>query len=245
MPGPDPNSAEDALMSLLSNIQAISPKDTRTTNVRGTHAVSTAQKMTEEAAKHRTAIEAPFKTSPFEQIDQLIPRAFALWAAEKRIEATADASSKLSARYAEAGELKTVAVKVLDLIAVDDPAVRKILDAIRPGTGYADRADDLTALHPHLDARKEKIISMGVMTEAQIDRIGVLGSTLLVQENNKEAADAATLLRNQAFTYFYAAWREVERHIDFVYFHDSEARAAYPSLYPHRPSKKTPGDPTI
>ena len=50
-----------------------------------------------------------------------MPRVLALWAAEKRVEASAAEAGKLSARYAEAGELKTLSIKVLDLIASDDP----------------------------------------------------------------------------------------------------------------------------
>jgi len=245
MPGPDLNTAQDALASLLAEIQAVPTKDVRISNVRATDAVSAAQKLVEQATKDRAAIEAPFKTSPFEQIRTLVPRALAFWAADKQTEGVAVEASDIPALYAEAGELKTVAVKVLDLIAGQDPAVGKVLDAIRPGTGYADRADDLTALHPLLLARKAAIVNMGVMTEAQVDRVGALAPKLLAEDYD-QASVAAALLRNRAFTHFYAAWSEVERHLDFVFFHDPDARAGYPNLYPRRPSKKSsPEIPTL
>ncbi len=134
-----------------------------------------------------------------------------------------------------------------DLVAGNDPTVIKVLDAVRRGTGYADRADDLTSLHPHVLSRKDDLVKRGLMTAEQIDRMGELAPKLLSGEGGSPEAKAAALLRNRAFTHFYQAWQEIERHLDFLYAFDPEGYASYPTLYPHRPPKKKPivGPPVV
>ena len=104
MPDPDPNNANAALKSHLAAIEGIAPKQTRITNLKATEAVAAAQKTAELVAKDLPRLIAVFVAPPTREIEELVPRALALWAAEKQADAVVVSTGDLPTLYAEAGD---------------------------------------------------------------------------------------------------------------------------------------------
>ena len=237
---PDTNTAEAALERHQEAIQAIRDDRTRRCNVPGTRIVEVSQAVVELIADDIASLRQLFDAPPTQAIDTLIDRGLAVWAAEKRVD-TIDPSApgNRQALFAEGGQLKSLAVKVLDLVAGDETDVARALQDVRPGTGYRDRADDLTTLHPHLDNRRDDLVARQLMTAAQIDRIGSLGSLLLAPQGDQAPElKAARLLHDKAFTYYYQADDEIRRHLEFLHWYNAEALKAYPKIFTGGRKKK-------
>ncbi len=234
MPGsaPDPKIAEEALARHQTAIAAIDPKATRHVNVTGTRAVQTSQAMTPKLEQDLPRMAELFKAPPQAEADTLVDRALAYWAAEKRVDAAQPRpATDRAERFAEATRLKKRTVSVLGAVAEGDAAVMDVLEAVRPGTGYEDMADDLTRLYPHLQAHQDRIAGADLMTADQIARVGALGAELLEPAADGADLAAARTLRDQAFTYFLSAYDALLRHLTFLYWADADGLKAYPKLY--------------
>lgn len=230
---PSATNAEQALKKQLDAIGAVDENKIEKCNVTGASAVETSRVMTKLLERDLDGIGQAFSSPPVTEAGQLGERSLAFWATEKRVEAIDPTpETNRSALYAEGGELKDLSVKVLDFIASDDDAVVRVLAQVSPGSGFKDRADDLTAIHPHLVERRKEIVRKELMTEAQIDRVGELAPVLLDPKAGKpqELLDAR-LLRDKAWTHFLAAYNEIRRHVAFLHFYDQEKLDEYPSVY--------------
>ncbi len=143
--------------------------------------------------------------------------------------------------YAEGGGLKDRAVKVLYLLDGGNAEVARVLEHVQPGTGYRDRAEDLAALHPLLIARRDKIAATGLMTSADISRLGEISPLLLDPRGGvSDSLKAARLLRHRAYTHFIEAYFEIRRAAEFIHFHAPKRLAAYPNIFRRPPRKKSP-----
>lgn len=232
MADPDPKTAEDALQRLMPELEAIPSDDTTRCNVAAITAVEASQKTVEMLPPDLERMREVFKQPPETEAAGLVDRSMALWAAQKRVDAVDAAETPDRAVfYQEAGELKELAVKVLDLVAPKETKVVELLDRIRPGWGYRDRADDLTALYPELHRRRADLVRRELMTEEQIARVGTLAPKLLQGPKDTVASAKAALLRDRAWTHFIRAWREIRRHLAFLYSYDPAGLKEYPSLY--------------
>ena len=232
---PNATNAEQALKKHLDAIGSVDEREIAKCNVTGTTTVEVSRVMTKLLERDMDAIGQAFSNPPVTEAGQLEERSLAFWAAEKRVEAIDPTpESDRAALYAEGGELKDLSVKVLDFVASDDDAVARILKQVSPGSGFKDRADDLTAIHPHLAQRRKEIVRKELMTEAQIDRVGELAPVLLDPKAGtpQELLDAR-LLRDKSWTHFLAAYNEIRRHAAFLHFFDQEKFDEYPSVY-HR-----------
>ena len=234
------STAEAALEKLMPAISALDEGALERCNATGVAAVETSRKMVTLLAEDRPAMEAAFCSPPAVEMEELEARALALWAAEKRVDAAApEPVSNLPALYAEGGKLKERAVKVLAIIAGEDSEVKRTLEKVRPGTGYRDRADDLTALHPFVLERKAEILQKELMIEAEMRRMGEIAPLLLDPKGGPSSEiEAARLLRNQAWTHFLRAYEEIQRHVAFVHYYAPDRLKAYPNLFRHKPAKK-------
>ena len=94
------------------------------------------------------AIEAAFTKPPVQERAELIDRALALWAAEKRAAAVVVPAARPAALLTEAGKLRQRAVRVLRLTAEGDAAVQRTLAQLPSGRWYEDRATGGTRIAP-------------------------------------------------------------------------------------------------
>lgn len=228
----DPKTAESALQQTMPELEAIAAADVSRCNVAGTTAVEASQQTVEMLEPDLERMREVFVKPPETEAATLVERAMALWAAQKRAETLdPDEGPDRVELFQEAGELKERSIKVLDLVAGDDSKTRKVLEQVRPGFGYRDRADDLTALYPQLDLRRADLVRRELMTEEQITRVGTLAPELLREPTDARAMTEAALLRDRAWTHFQRAWREIRRHLAFLYADDPAGLQRYPNLY--------------
>ena len=102
---------------------------------------------------------------------------------------------------------------------------------MRPGTGYADRADDLNRLFLMLSPRRERVVGSGLMTVSELEHLGAMAPKLLEPlGRNDSAIAAAERLCDQAFTYFMQAWKKIVGRLRLVL--DEQGKdIKLPSLY--------------
>lgn len=238
MPEVDEKSnAESALARCLAAIQAIDPKAVEVCNVEGTVIIRVAREYAALLPADVPRLNEIFKNPPEQAMRELVDRGLAAYGAEIRLETLFETGDEQKrALYVEGGELKKKAVLNLQVVAGDVADVLQVIEAVRPGTGYADRARDLSRLHPQLVRFQDVLLRKELMTEAEIDRVGELGTLLPASGPKPKEIEAARLLRNKAWTHFVTAWREINRHLDFLYYFDPMGRSRYPSLYAKTPA---------
>lgn len=241
MPDDEKKNAEAALSRMRAKIEAIPPEQIETCNVAGTHIVAVATRYHENLMVDASLMPTVFVRVPTEAIAEILDRGLAAYGAELRVETLYDTSdTERRQLYAEGGDAKKKSVSVLELVAPSDLEVVGVLTIVRPGTGYADRAKDLSRLHPQLVRYQAEIVRRELMSAAEIDRVGELGALLAVGGPKPRDAEAARLLRNRAWTLFAQAYRELNAHLDFLHRHAPTARGRYPSLYARSPRAAEP-----
>ena len=224
----DASIAEEVLENEFPNIKAIPEKNAKKATMSGGKTVSISRTYKKILPQDKDGIEVLFKEYPgfFSELEN---RGLAFWAASKRLEIISNDKAQKKEYYKEAQELKSKAIKILDLIAGDDDLVKKVIQITKPGTGYSDRAEDLAALYPHLKIREASLVEKTLMTAEEIDRIGRLPS-ILVDVSRGEKLAEAKLLKRQAWTYFLVAYREIRRYVECLHFYSPEELKKYPTL---------------
>ena len=226
----NPMTQEEALESIKSELIKIIVDTEQIINAAGSKAVSVSGAYSTLMERDRPILEILVSSIP-EKIPELEIRAKALWAASKRVDAIAPQQSNKKEFYKEGKKLKHLAFTILKLVDPDNEDINKVISEARPGTGYVDCAEDLAALHPQLEQHREALIRRELITEEQLDRIGVLSTLLLeVSVGTKTRLKEAKLLKLQAWVYFMDAYKEARRYIEFMHFHNPEALAEYPKL---------------
>ena len=89
-----------------------------------------------------------------------------------------------------------------------------VLAAVRPGTGYENRANDVAALHSQLVRFEGTLVERQLMTSDRIAKFGAMTKALLKPLSDSNDVMAAKKLHDQTFSYFIESWTEV--HLRFV-----------------------------
>jgi hypothetical protein len=188
-------------------------------NVDPAKAVELSLKLSRMAREHIMLLNETFKQAMEDEVVTVGDKARAYWVADARFvnAESAQAAGIRQELYAAAGPMEERGAQVLAAIAPTDPKVDALLAKIRPGTGYRDRANDCQALYVALTDRQERVVGSGLMTEAEIKKLGEIGDKL-VQPIAVEtsAGKQAETTCNQAFTYFIRAWKYLAGRLQLI-----------------------------
>ena len=153
-----------ALEALEPILRAIPASEILRTNTSGPIAFEATSELAARGQREREALGATFKqVAP--ELDDIVRRALAFWTAAQQVDVkkkSTKASQQRRALAAEGKALREQAVPVLTALVGKDPDVRHVLDQVRPGSGYADLADDLNRLYPRLVEQRARIEAVRV-----------------------------------------------------------------------------------
>ena len=217
----------DALRGTITTIE-----EPLRANLPPTRAVEAAKELSAIGREHFDAYLKTFADHDDTLIIDLADRAMAYWAADaKLVDKAKQEVGERAELYVKAGFMKDRAATVLNAIFPNDDEVGKTLATVRPGTGYADRANDCNRLFVALAPRRGKVVASGLMTADEIERLGAIAPRLLEPVRPDDAdAQAADRLRDQAFTYFIHAWKKAFKRLDLVISEEGQD-IKLPSLY--------------
>ncbi len=142
--------------------------------------------------------------------------------------------ASLDVLIAEATLLKQTLLLGADALAnkqLVDPAR---LVQIREGSGYVDLATDCIALGALYEERWSDIVGKTAITQQEVARASVLGTTLLEALGARQAslpAPDASDRRQRAFSLFFKVYEEASRGIAFLRFREDDVEEIVPSLY--------------
>jgi len=164
-----------------------------------------------------------------------------LYAHDRAIEPGLDVDS-LPALVAEATPLRTVMLRLADLLAHLGFITAERVEAIRSGHGYANLADGLLALGRMFDELWHRIHDNVLVTRSMIDRAVTLAVALQDALAERERAKPNPLMtpthrryvRAQAFTAFVRVYAQAQRAVAFLRFDEGDATDIVPSLYSSR-----------
>ncbi|HYQ30519.1 MAG TPA: hypothetical protein VER04_24985 [Polyangiaceae bacterium] len=150
----------------------------------------------------------------------------------------------------EVGGLAQELIVIRDQLFSDAAALgkRQLIDLgrvekFRSGLGFKNLALDVSGLVQILRENAIAIAGRTAVTPADLDHAAELASRLFVTVGIKEQAPAATSeparLRQQAFTLFTRAYREVRLAITYVRGRHGDANSIAPSLWAGRGGRKT------
>lgn len=231
MPEYNLENAEKDFATHEAEIRKVEGPRLKTANVGGPRTVEEALHLQKMARERMARLEEVFKMPPAREIGVLDSRALAHLAAEKRVQAiTTDDVGLRQELYQKAGEEKTWAIKVLDIVGSNDSTVQKVLADVRPGSGYQDRASDVAALHPQLVRFQLPLVEQQLMSEQRIAQFGTMTKKLLTPVDRTTQLTAAEKLQNQAFSYFVEAWDAVIKPLRYVMELDGDT-TPLPRLY--------------
>ena len=226
-----PTDAISALSSLQPILEQISPEDTKTGRVSGAKVTAYCAKLQQKAQGYATELDSTFVHSPRNFIEQLLPCARAYWAAQSALESIDPSAVDRKKLYKQAGTLKQRVVRALEFYAEDDPQIRFVLEVIRPGTGYVDRAEDLQKLYAALQPYRDQLLQRQLLSIEDIERIPKLAEQLLEPSTSETKIKDARLLRDRAWTLLVEAYNEVMHHLRFVLRHTPTEFAQLGSLF--------------
>ncbi len=222
--------ARDALHRLRSEIDEVKQAELEQVLMSGGRASAYAQRVEPLYQEALPQLRAHYKILPEKQLGLLRSAALAFWRARRDVGLIDPTSGTLRKHYEEAGELKEAVSDLLKVVGRGDPQVQRLLNKIRPGTGYEDRANDLNDLYPTVKHYQEILLKKALLTEAQIESIPKLAESLLAPSKEKAALQKARLLRDRAWTYFLKIQKEMARYLRFIY-HDEPTILAQIDLY--------------
>lgn len=201
-------------------------------NVDPAKAVELSLKLEEICRQHIMLLNETFKVPMEDDVVTAADKARAYWVANARfIDAeTTQAAGIRQELYQAAGGLEDRGAQVLGAIAPGDQKVSALLADIRPGTGYRDRANDCQKLYVALNDRKDKVIASGLMTEAEIKKLGEIGDQLVQPIADSTVGKEAEKVCNQAFTFFIHAWKKLAGRMALV-AEENKLEIEIPSLY--------------
>jgi hypothetical protein len=157
--------------------------------------------------------------------------------------------TQLVALLQEATPLRELMLRGAELLALAGYVSGERVAAIRSGQGYADTADDLQALGRLYHETWGRVHDKVPVTKDMVARALTLSTELNVVLGGREIDDEDPLIersnpahvRAQAFTLFLRAYDECRRGVTYLRWHDGDAAAIVPSLYPRR--GRRPGAP--
>jgi len=223
----DPQTGRDALAKVMPRLSSIPRERLLAPHVEVARAAAAAVTVARRAS--RSPMRERFALLPKELfdvacVDDLEVIAQAAWYA--RTEATDERAAAVAVRISpaimeEATDVKARVMALCDYHLADDPAVAVLLDDIRPGTGYADLANDLVRLarisrrhdealrldtknYRETDAKRADELAaaiMGALAETERERarweMAARAWTLLVETYAEVAAAGRWIFRDQ------------------------------------------------
>ncbi|MCK6512309.1 hypothetical protein L6R29_20455, partial [Myxococcota bacterium] len=209
--------AKEALEVLLPEICRLKKAEVEQVRLSGGRVSGYAQRVEVLYQDALSGLRKHFKILPEGELGQLRVAALAFWRARRDVALIDPRSQTLRKRYEEAGELKGRVVDVLKVVGRGDADVQRVLEEVRPGAGYEDRADDLKDLHSAVKRYRSVLLKKELLTEEEMDAMPRLAESLLAPSKEKAALEKARLLRDQAWTYFVRIQREMARYLRFIY----------------------------
>ena len=237
----DLNTSKEALALVISKIEAIAEKDAKKSTISVSDAIGVIRIYLYELKNDFPLISASCPDFTVEDIKDFRHGGLAMWALKAQHDAAAEKSTDRKTHYKEANKLRKKIARILELKYGDEPMVARVLKVTKPGTGYVDRAEDLTAFYMILDERREELVATSLITNEEIDRAGLLPELLVDKtDNTKDNKEAARLLQDKAWAYFLINYHNIRKHIEFIHY-NSDKLDEYPSLFKRkrRKSKKT------
>ncbi len=222
--------ALEALERLRPVIEQVPLEKLRTINASGPTAVEASAMVAQLLLAHRLDLAEVFVNPP--QTPDLADRALAFWAATSRYETIHQRSKEKAALRAlrhEGKEARKLAIAVLTAFAHRDAPTREVLEEVRKGKGRRDLASDLNKLYLALLRHRAPVIQAGLLSEAQLEEVGVIGPALLAY-TDRSAVDDAKVLRQQAFTHLAGAFLRAVRCLRFLYEERPELAHPLPTL---------------
>ena len=231
------NTGEAALLLLIDAIMAVVAEGAANRKVSVEDIIEVIRIYIKCFEKDFPLFDEFFKNFSVDDVQDFRDRGMALWAAKARYDAVNPKTVERKALYKEAGVLKEKVVQILNLKYGEDPDVMRTVEKAKPGTGYKDKASDLTAYYPILDKNREKLVEAELITEEEIDRVGTLPELLM--DKTRDPKKAAKLLCNQAWVYFLESYHKIRRHVEFLHYNNPEKLGKYPSLFSYGRTKKS------
>lgn len=185
----------------------------------------------------RDAIRAELKSFDVAHIDTLVERALAAWWADRAAHLAEDETAALGDLLPRAETLRDELFAVAEAAAKRKRLPRSVVDEVRPGGGYVDRANDLVTLAGAFRERWDTLKGRVDTTPEELDEAERLGTQILARlaarRNPPPRAPGEPTrseMRRRAFTYFHTAYEECRRGAACVWWYeDWEARV--PSLW--------------
>lgn len=209
--------AKEALEVLLPEIVRLEKAEVEQVRLSGGRSSGYAQRVEVLYQDALPGLRKHFKILPEGELGQLRVAALAFWRARRDVALLDPRSQTSRKRYEEAGELKERVVDVLKVVGRGDADVQRVLEEVRSGTGYEDRANDLKDLHSAVKRYRSVLLKKELLTEEEMDAMPRLAESLLAPSKEKAALEKARLLRDQTWTYFVRIQREMARYLRFIY----------------------------
>ena len=233
----DLDTAKEALVLLFEDIKLVDENDITKMLVLVSDIIALIRIYLHLLKNDFPLIAENFSNFTLEDIKNFRLSGMALWALKAQHEAAAKQSTNRKDIYKEANALRAKIAQILNLKYGDDPMVIRVLEITKPGHGYADRAEDLTAFSLILDERREELVATSLITNEEIDRAAKLPELLVDRTDNiRDEKEAARILRNKAWTHFLKNYHNVRKHIEFFHY-NSDKLDEYPSLFKRKKRK--------
>ncbi|MCK6511053.1 hypothetical protein L6R29_13910 [Myxococcota bacterium] len=234
--------AQEALDALREHLAALKEEELRKPRLSGAQASAYATRMDAKLKEALPALRATFVSVPEKQFALLRKAALAFWSAQRAVELLDPNSIAAQEKYEEAGVLKEYVIQVLRVVGFGDKKVEEVIEKVKPGTGYVDRANDLQDLSRAVETYKATILQKELLTPAQITSLQSMAEALLAPTQSESVSEEARLERDRAWTFFLDIQAEADRHMQFLYAKDPKKREALPVL--HKRARKAPAPKT-
>jgi hypothetical protein len=236
----DPEAAEKAFAELQPALAAISSEALASMGLDRKKAAVFALKVARDAAApglHTRLAALPKHEFDHAQVGRLRTAALGLWAgsvAAESAQATTSAVKVPVAIFNDATAVKGRMLKVVQHLLDDDPKEGPEIDAIIPGSGYQDLADDLVRLAA-MYKRQHAVVSTDpkyyLATDQRSARTLAQSIMKSIGEDPTVAATTAAGLEARAFTYLLGIYDDVAATLRWLSRGDPDAAAKYPSIF--------------
>lgn len=245
--------AQAAFESILAEIQGVPASAIRRNNLDMSRAARRGLAVAERLVPLLPALlELP--KLDVHAVTSLRTRALAVLHADELVQADDVATTAhLAVLLAEAIPLRALMLGAAETLALAGYVATERVAAIRRGKGHADTAADVQALGRLYRELWDRVHDKVPVTWEMVERSLPLSAELQVALGIREIDEEDPLvepsgpehLRAQAFVLFSQAYDECRRGVEYLRWHEGDAGAIVPSLYPRRGNSGAGEDPEV
>lgn len=234
---PDPKVTPEHFARWESRIRTMHPRDVAASNVNVTRGVAIALGAHANLAAARDEIVATVSNFRKEALDDLPSLAYAAWHADLLSRVAADPSLSCADLMPEVEELRELMLSQARTQVKRKRIPQSVVDAVEPGSGIEDRANDLTVLAQAFRSRWKELSEKVDLSVEELDRADALAAQLLGRlagravASRKETELSASDVRARAWTLLTTAYDECRRGAAAVWWYEPGGWEQYvPSL---------------